>query len=113
MTGMLTDAELAALPEKARAVVIALGAQLETLETERAERGEMQARIEALETVNARLEHIVAEFKKLLFGKRSEKLDPDQRHLPFEDLEAAAGMLARRRQWLADLSSGSPDVVAV
>jgi transposase len=89
MTGMLTDAELAALPEKARAVVMALGAQLETLETERAERADMQARIEALETVNARLESIVAEFRKLLFGKRSEKLDPDQRELALEDLEVA------------------------
>jgi len=89
MTGMLTDAELAALPEKARAVVMALSAQVETLETERAERGEMQARIDTLETVNARLEYIVAEFRKLLFGKRSEKLDPDQRELALEDLEVA------------------------
>ena len=68
---------------------MALSAQVETLETERAERVEMQARIDTLETVNARLEYIVAEFRKLLFGKRSEKLDPDQRELAFEDLEVA------------------------
>lgn len=30
-----------------------------------------------------------------------------------EEMCVAAGMLARRRQWLADLSSGSPDVLAV
>jgi acetyltransferase len=30
-----------------------------------------------------------------------------------EEMCAAAGMLVRRRQWLADLSSGSPDVVIV
>ncbi|WP_277814022.1 IS66 family transposase, partial [Rhodobacter capsulatus] len=28
------------------------------------------------------------------FGAKSEKGDPDQHHLPFEDVEAAAGMLA-------------------
>ena len=69
---MLTDAELTALPEKARAAVLA-----------------MSERVETLETTNARLESIVAEFRKLLFGKRSEKLDPDQRELALEDLEVA------------------------
>jgi transposase len=89
MTGMLTEADLAALPERARSAIMALSAQVETLETERAEHADMQARIDTLETVNARLEYIVAEFRKLLFGKRSERLAPDQRELALEDLEIA------------------------
>ncbi len=36
-----------------------------------------------------RYERLVAEFKRMLFGKRSEKLDPDQLDLALEDIEAA------------------------
>ncbi len=34
-----------------------------------------------------RLEHLLAQLKRLMFGRRSEKLDPDQLALVFEDLE--------------------------
>ena len=37
-----------------------------------------------------RLEHLNDEFRKLLFGKKSEKLPPDDRQLSFEDLGIAA-----------------------
>ena len=42
-----------------------------------------------LEAVNARLEHMVKELHQLVYGKRSEKLSPDERQLAFEDLEVA------------------------
>ena len=38
---------------------------------------------------NARLEALVASFKKALFGAKSEKIDPVQYELELEDLEAA------------------------
>ncbi len=55
-----------------------------------------QARIAALAQANAglsernrRLEHLVREFRQALYGKKSEKLDADERQLAFEDLEVA------------------------
>ena len=37
-----------------------------------------------------RLEHLVRELQRVVHGKRSEKLTPDERQLAFEDLEGAA-----------------------
>ncbi|MEL7139049.1 MAG: IS66 family transposase [Pseudomonadota bacterium] len=48
-----------------------------------------QAQIAALTEAKARLEHLVAEFRQAIYGKKSEKLSPDERQLAFEDLEAA------------------------
>jgi hypothetical protein len=55
-----------------------------------------QTRIAALAEANAglsernrRLEHLVREFRQALYGKKSEKLDADERQLAFEDLEVA------------------------
>ena len=51
------------------------------------------ARLEAANAESAeqisRLEHLVAEFRKALFGKRSEKLSADEQQLSFDDLGAA------------------------
>lgn len=44
---------------------------------------------DALKEINRRLEHLVAEFNHLVYGKRSEKLSADERQLAFEDLETA------------------------
>jgi len=38
---------------------------------------------------NARLEKLVSDFKRALFGAKSEKVDPDQCELAFEDIETA------------------------
>jgi len=38
---------------------------------------------------NARLAKLVADFKRALFGAKSEKTDPDQYELAFEDIETA------------------------
>ena len=43
-----------------------------------------QAQIAALTEANARLEHLVAEFRQAVYGKKSEKLRPDERQLAFE-----------------------------
>ena len=48
-----------------------------------------QARIATLSERNRRLEHLVREFRQALYGKKSEKLDADERQLAFEDLEVA------------------------
>ena len=44
---------------------------------------------DALKEINRRLEHLVAEFNHLVYGKRSERLSADERQLAFEDLETA------------------------
>jgi transposase len=64
--------DLAALPPDVRAVVEA-----------------QQAQIAMLTELNARLEHLVKEFRRALYGKSSEKLTADERQLAFEDIEAA------------------------
>ncbi|MEM9764196.1 MAG: IS66 family transposase, partial [Pseudomonadota bacterium] len=48
-----------------------------------------RAQIAVLSEANARLELLVAEFRQVVRGKKSEKLSPDERQLSFEDLEAA------------------------
>lgn len=52
-----------------------------------------QAQIAALTEANARLEHLVAEFRQAVYGKKSEKLSPDERQLAFEDLETAVAQV--------------------
>ena len=42
------------------------------------------------QTRNTRLEAIIRQLRRLQFGRKSEKLDPDQLNLALEDLEAAA-----------------------
>ena len=46
------------------------------------------ARDEALSQVD-RLEHLLHQLQRMQFGRRSEKLDPDQFALAFEDVEQA------------------------
>ncbi len=50
---------------------------------------ELKAIIRAQQDQNARLEALVASFKKALFGTKSEKIDPAQYELEFEDIETA------------------------
>ncbi|REC51647.1 hypothetical protein DRV84_15365, partial [Rhodosalinus sediminis] len=47
--------------------------------------------------INRRLEHLVAELNHVVHGKRSEKLDADDRQLAFEDLETAVAEVEERR----------------
>ena len=38
---------------------------------------------------NHRLQHLLQQLRRMQFGQRSEKLDPDQLNLAFEDVEQA------------------------
>jgi hypothetical protein len=70
-----------------RAERMQIDAQAARLQTEAAHLQEEVARLTAL---NERLDHIIAQLRRLQFGKRSEALDPDQLKLGLEDLEGAA-----------------------
>ena len=49
----------------------------------------LKAIIRVQQDQNARLEALVASFKKALFGVKSEKFDPTQYELELEDIETA------------------------
>ena len=66
-------------PQGLRVAVLAMRADLEA---ERAER-------RRLEDQNERLRHFIRQLQRMQFGRRSEKLDPDQLALALEDLEQA------------------------
>ncbi|MFO7856121.1 MAG: IS66 family transposase [Paracoccaceae bacterium] len=73
------EIDLASLPPAIRAA----------FEAERTRRLALEDDVAALAERNRRLEHLVAEFRQVLYGKRSEKLGEDERQLAFEDLETA------------------------
>jgi len=49
----------------------------------------LQAQVVNFKDIVPRLEHLVKELRHALYGKKSEKLDADDRQLAFEDLEVA------------------------
>ena len=59
-----------------------------------AARIEAESRLAVSEDARARLERMLAQLRRDTFGATSEKSDPDQQHLPFEDVEVAEGRLA-------------------
>jgi hypothetical protein len=75
----LPDIDLSALPADQRDAVAALIRENSALKTETAD----------LQQVVKRLEYLVAELNHVVHGKKSEKLDADDRQLAFEDLETA------------------------
>ena len=98
----LAEIDLGTLtPERREAAVQAIAA-LETLRAENETLAEEKACLagenEVLtdrngaqaERIRRRLEHLNLELLRLLYGKRSEKLTPDERQLAFEDLEGAS-----------------------
>jgi transposase len=105
MVDAIDPARLDSLPADVRAAFEAQAKALaETsfqLDTERearlhleAEKSELEAKNSDLATENAflkeaktRLEHLVHELRRARFGPRSEKLDPDEQQLAFEDIE--------------------------
>jgi Transposase C of IS166 homeodomain/Protein-L-isoaspartate(D-aspartate) O-methyltransferase (PCMT) len=58
---------------------------------------EHQGALAASEEARRRLEVILGELRREKFGAKSEKLRPDQYHLPLEDVEIAQGVLALRQ----------------
>jgi hypothetical protein len=63
---------------------------------------------DALRESNRRLEHLIAELNQAVHGKRSEKLNDDERQLAFEDLEAAVAEAETRQ----DAEAGPPHAFA-
>jgi transposase len=55
----------------------------------RAERDAVIAERNHLQSQNDRLQHLLRQLQRAQFGRSSEKLDPDQLHLAFEDIEQA------------------------
>ena len=92
----LTGLDLDALPTEVRAVLLAVDA----------ERIKAEARADRLQIYNKRLEHLVMEFRQARFGKKSEKLNPDQLNLIFEELETALAE-AETAQENAETKSGA------
>src|SRR5664279_5666793 len=103
MTEALDPARLSSLPEDLRVAFKALVEKSFELDIERtarlhltaeksdlaAEKSDLEAQNAFLKEANSRLEHLVREFRRARFGPRSEKLDPDQQQLAFEDIEIA------------------------
>ena len=97
--------DLAPLAPPLRALFEGLQAAVETLRAENAalternrrleEQGpevlvkDLHAKVVSLTDRNRRLEHLVRELRRAMFGKKSEKLHPDQLLLAFEELEGA------------------------
>ena len=100
MTDALATLDLSSLPTDVREVLLAQQAiirmEREAREQEHAEHAatrETRAKLEdqnaELSAYNARLEYLVKEFHQALYAKRSEKLNPDQLNLLFEELGTA------------------------
>lgn len=74
---------------------------------------EHQAALAASEEARRRLEVILGELRREKFGAKSDKLRPDQYHLPLEDVEIAQGILDAAQEKAAAIikgrSSGAPD----
>ena len=59
------------------------------------------ARVAALEEINKRLEHLVAELNHVVHGKKSEKLGDHDRQLAFEDLAIAVSEAEEQKRQTA------------
>ena len=78
--------DLTAFPEAHRKL---FEQQSETLKREQSNIEELRAQVELLTDANRRMEHLVSELRRFIYGKKSEKLGIDARQLAFEDLEGA------------------------
>jgi Transposase C of IS166 homeodomain len=66
-----------------------------------------QAALAESEEARQRLETIVVDMRREKFGAKSEKLRPDQFHLPLEDVEIAQGVLDAAQEKAAALIQGT------
>jgi transposase len=89
MVDAIDPARLESLPADLRAAFEAQAKMLAELDQERSARLRLEAENAFLKEANARLEHLVHELRRARFGPRSEKLDPEQQQLAFEDIEIA------------------------
>ena len=64
------------------------------------------------EEARRRLESIIVDIRRETFGTKSEKLRPDQYHLPLEDMEVAQGELDAAQEKAAAIIKGKTDGAA-
>src|SRR3954462_4020309 len=77
------------LPNDVAALHAMLVAAWAERDAERAEKAQLAAACNQLASQNDRLRHLIRQLQRLQFGRRSEKLDPDQLNLALEDVEQA------------------------
>ncbi|MER9586220.1 IS66 family transposase zinc-finger binding domain-containing protein, partial [Mesorhizobium sp. M0276] len=70
---------------------------------------EHQAALAASEEARRRLESVVSQLNHEKFGAKSEKLHPDQYHLPLEDVEIAQGVLDAAQEKAQRVIQGRSD----
>lgn len=58
----------------------------------------LTAEVERLKAQNERYEHIIAQLRRLTFGKRSEQMDKDQLQLALEDLQQGAAQIEAQEE---------------
>src|ERR1044071_9277287 len=82
--------------------VAALHAMLVTAwaerDAERAEKTQLAVECNQLASQNDRLRHLIRQLQRLQFGRRSEKLDPDQLNLALENIEQAVAETEAERE---------------
>ena len=83
---MTTPATLPDNVSALRALVLAAWAERDA---ERAENARLSDERNQLAGQNDRLRHLIRQLQRMQFGRRSEKLNPDQLALGLEDLEQA------------------------
>jgi transposase len=77
------------LSDEITALRVMLAAAWAERDAERAEKQQIATERDQLAVQNDRLRHLLRQLQRLQFGRRSEKLDPDQFNLALEDLEQA------------------------
>src|SRR3954447_1797972 len=77
------------LPNDVTALHVMLVAAWAERDAERAEKAQLAAACNQLASQNDRLRHLIRQLRRLQFGRRSEKLDPNQLNLALEDIEQA------------------------
>src|SRR3954462_10333684 len=78
-----------------RAMLIAAWAERDA---ERAEKAQLAAECDQLASQNDRRRHLIRQLQRLRFGRRSEKLDPDQLNLALEDVEQAVAEIEAQQE---------------
>ncbi len=84
------DVALDTLPDdvdELRAMILAERAKIAQLTDQAQQIAALEADLERLTAQNARYEHIIAQLRRLNFGRRSEQMDKDQLQLALEDLQ--------------------------
>ena len=78
-----------------RAMLVAAWAERDA---ERTEKAQLAAECDHLASQNDRLRHLIRQLQRLRFGRRSEKLDPDQLNLALEDVEQAVAEIEAQQE---------------